>query len=139
ERCLLEIIRRHEIWRTTLEAAAGEPIQIVHPAPRVFPLPTTDLRKLPEAEREAEAVGLATEDAQRPFDLKTGPLMRALLVRMDDERHRLYMTVHQIISDAASAYRVFLPELATLYEAFAAGKPRSEERRGGKEWRSRWW
>ncbi len=123
ERCLLEIIRRHEIWRTTFEATAGEPIQIVHPDPRVFPLPTTDLRKLPEAEREAEAVRLATEDAQRPFDLKTGPLMRALLVRMDDERHRLYMTVHQIISDAASAYRVFLPELATLYEAFVGGKP----------------
>src|SRR6266702_128635 len=123
ERCLLEIIRRHEIWRTTFEAAAGEPIQLVHPDPRVFPLPTTDLRKLPEAEREAEAVRLATEDAQRPFDLKTGPLMRALLVRMDDERHRLYMTVHQIISVAASAYRVFLPELATLYEAFVGGKP----------------
>ncbi len=123
ERCLLEIIRRHEIWRTTFEAAAGEPIQIVRPAPRVFPLPVTDLRKLPEAEREAEAVRLATEDAQRPFDLKTGPLMRALLVRMDDERYRLYMTAHQIISDAVSAYRVFLPELATLYEAFAAGKP----------------
>jgi amino acid adenylation domain-containing protein len=123
ERCLLEIIRRHEIWRTTFEAAAGEPIQIVHPAPRVFPLPVTDLRKLPEAEREAEAVRLATEDTQRPFDLKTGPLMRALLVRMDDERYRLYMTAHQIISDAVSAYRVFLPELATLYESFAAGKP----------------
>jgi amino acid adenylation domain-containing protein len=123
ERCFLEIIRRHEIWRTTFEAAAGEPIQIVHPAPRVFPLPVTDLRKLPEAEREAEAVRLATEDAQRPFDLKTGPLMRALLVRMDDERYRLYMIAHQIISDAVSAYRVFLPELATLYEAFATGKP----------------
>src|SRR5437899_1467382 len=123
ERCLLEVVRRHEIWRTTFEVIAGEPFQIVHPAPRVFPLPMMDLRKLPEAEREAEAVRLATEDARRPFDLKTGPLLRALLIRTDDERHRLYMTVHQIIFDAVTAYRVFLPELATLYQAFVVGKP----------------
>jgi len=53
---------------------------------------------------------LATEDARRPFDLKNGPLLRALLVRIDDEQFRLYMTVHQIIFDAVTAYRVFLPE-----------------------------
>lgn len=123
ERCLLEVVRRHEIWRTTFEIIAGEPFQIVHPAPRAFPLPVMDLRKLPEAKREAEAVRLATEDARRPFDLKTGPLLRALLIRTDDERYRLYMTVHQIIFDAVTAYRVFLPELATLYQAFVVGKP----------------
>jgi len=123
ERCLLEVVRRHEIWRTTFEVIAGEPFQIVHPAPRAFPLPVMDLHKLPEAEREAEAVRLATEDARRPFDLKTGPLLRALLIRTDDERYRLYMTVHQIVFDAVTAYRVFLPELATLYQAFVVGKP----------------
>ena len=123
ERCLLEIIRRHEIWRTTFEVVAGEPVQIVHPAPRMIPLPLVDLRKLQEPEREAEAIRLATEDARRPFDLKNGPLLRALLIRMADEQFRLYMTVHQIVFDAVTAYRVFLPELATLYEAFVAGKP----------------
>src|SRR6266705_402201 len=123
QRCLLEVIRRHEIWRTTFEVMTGEPIQIVHPAPRVFPLPVMDLRKLPEAEREVEATRLATEDARRPFDLKNGPLLRALLIRMDDEQHRLYMTVHQIIFDAVTAYRVFLPELATLYQSFVTGEP----------------
>jgi len=56
--------------------------------------------------------------------LKNGPLLRALLVRIDDEQFRLYMTVHQIIFDAVTAYRVFLPELATLYQAFMADKPR---------------
>ena len=123
ERCLLEIIRRHDIWRTTFEVIRGEPVQIVHPTPRMIPLPLVDLRKLPEPEREAEAMRLATEDARRPFDLKNGPLLRALLVRIDDEQFRLYMTVHQIIFDAVTAYRVFLPELATLYQAFVADKP----------------
>jgi amino acid adenylation domain-containing protein len=123
ERCLHEIIRRHEIWRTTFDTVDGEPTQVVHPAPHTFPLSVADLRKLPEADREAEAQRLATENARLAFDLKRGPLLRALLVRTDDEQHRLYMTLHQIIFDAVTAYRVFVPELAMLYEAFSAGKP----------------
>ncbi len=123
QRCLLEIIRRHEIWRTTFEVVAGEPVQVAHPAPAAFPLPFVDLHELPEAEREAEAKRLATVDARRPFDLKAGPLVRALLVRTGEEEHRLYLTVHQIVFDAVTVYRVLLPELATLYEAFAAGLP----------------
>ncbi len=120
-RCFLEIIRRHEIWRTTFDTIGGEPVQIIHPSPHVFLLPMKDLRSLPVAEREAEARRLATSDARRPFDLKNGPLLRVLVVRMDDERYRLYMTLHHIIFDAVTVYRVFLPELATLYEALSAG------------------
>jgi len=121
ERAFLEIIRRHEIWRTTFEIVDGEPVQIVHSAPRQFSFPVIDLRKLPETEREAEARRLATEDSRQPFDLKIGPLLRTILMRMDDERYNLYITVHQIIFDGASAYRVFLRELTILYEAFSNG------------------
>jgi amino acid adenylation domain-containing protein len=123
EQCLLEIIRRHEIWRTTFDTLDREVVQIVHPAPQQFHLPVIDLRKLPEAERETEANRLATTDAGRPFDLKAGPLLRALLVRIDDDQHRLHMVLHQIICDAVTLYSAFLPELATLYEAFSAGRP----------------
>ena len=42
---------------------------------------------------------------------------------MGEEEYRLYMTFHQIIFDAVTAYRVFLPELATLYDAFSTGRP----------------
>lgn len=123
ERCLLEVIRRHEMWRTTFDTVAGQPMQIVQPPPTTFLVPVIDLRKLPKAEREGEAVRLATEDARRAFDLKAGPLVRILAVQMEDDQHRLYMTIHQIVFDAVTAYRVFLPELTALYEAFAAGKP----------------
>src|SRR6202035_1277663 len=82
-----------------------------------------NLSSLPEAERETEALRLAAEDARRPFDLRTGPLLRALLVSMDAKRHRLYMTLQHLVFDAVTAYRVFVPELETLYEAFSAGKP----------------
>src|SRR2546427_13064828 len=80
ERSLSEVIRRHEAWRTTFDTVDGEPVQVVLPPPTIS-LPIIDLRELPEAEREPEALRLATEEVRRPFDLVTGPLLRATLVR----------------------------------------------------------
>jgi surfactin family lipopeptide synthetase A len=122
ERCLIEIVRRHEIWRTTFEVVGDEPVQVAHPAPDTFPLRRSDLSALPEAEREREALRLATADLRKPFDLKTGPLLRALLVTTDEKSHCLYLTFHHLVFDAVTAYWVFLPELEALYEAFSAGK-----------------
>lgn len=123
ERCIVEIQRRHEIWRTCFETVGGEPVQIVQPAPDRFPMEIADVRRLQPAERGAEAKRLAEESAQRPFDVKTGPLLRAVLVRFDEGEYRLYLTFHHLIFDAVSAYRVFMPELTALYEAFSAGRP----------------
>ena len=122
KRCLGEMMRRHEILRTTFEVRDGEPVQIVNPAPSSFPLHIVDLSEWPIAERTSEAIRLATENARRRFDLSNGPLLRALLVRLDDEDYRLYLTFHHIILDGVAAHRVFLPELATLYQAFSTGK-----------------
>jgi hypothetical protein len=123
ERSLAEIIRRHEIWRTTFEELAGQPIQIVHPAPATFSLPVADLRILPQSEREEKAVDLATQDARKPFDLNHGPLFRARLVTLEDAEHRLYLTAHQSIVDGITVFDIFPCELTTLCESFAAGKP----------------
>jgi amino acid adenylation domain-containing protein len=123
ERCLTEIVRRHEIWRTTFDSKDGQVSQFVHSSSDRFPVESVDLRYLPEAERDAEAVCLASQDARMPFDLRKGPLLRATLVRTQDEEYRLYITFHQIVFDAVSAYRVLMPELAALYEAFSNGEP----------------
>src|ERR1700722_1114258 len=123
ERVLTEIIRRHEAWRTVFPEVNGQPCQVVQSAPESFPLAQFDLRKFEAAEREAKALHLAAQDAQRPFDLAKGPLLRAKLVRWDDEQYRLYLTLHQIILDGVTAYNVLLPELVALYEAFSHGKP----------------
>jgi amino acid adenylation domain-containing protein len=123
ERCLLEILRRHEIWRTSFDIGGAEPVQIVKPVPATFPLPFVDLRHLPFPERDPEARRLATEDAHLRFDLRQGPLLRARLVCIDKDEYRLYMAIHQIVFDAISAYRVFLPELASLYAAFSLDMP----------------
>jgi amino acid adenylation domain-containing protein len=121
EKCFAEIMRRHEAWRTTFDVSNGEPIQIVNPVPAVS-LPLVDVRHLPEGERDAAALNLATEDARRPFDLKRCPLLRALVVRLADEEYRIYITLHHLIFDGLSIYRVFLPEIAALYHAFAKGE-----------------
>jgi len=123
ERCMREILRRHEAWRTTFAVRAQHPVQIVQPVPASLPLDPIDLRPLPESEREDQALQRAKAEVQRPFDLEKGPLFRATLVRLADEDYRLYLSVHQIIIDGVTAYHVFLPELASLYEAFSQGKP----------------
>jgi len=117
-----EIVRRHEAWRTTFPVVDGEPTQRVLP-PFPVELPEIDLRALSSTEREVEAVRLATADARLPFDLAGGPLFRAKLVRLDEEEQRLYVTLHHLIFDGFSGYRVFLPELVALYDAFSDGQP----------------
>ncbi|MDQ2855565.1 MAG: amino acid adenylation domain-containing protein [Acidobacteriota bacterium] len=119
---LNEIIRRHEAWRTTFATQDGQLIQVINPVVDLE-LPLMDLRGLGKEKRETEALRLATEDSHRPFDLSQGPLLRAMLVRLEDAEHRLYLTLHQIIFDGVSMYSVFLPELAALYEAFVNGQP----------------
>jgi Condensation domain len=122
ERSFTEIISRHEAWRTTVPVVDGQPLQRVEP-PFEIKLPLIDLRRIPLAEREGEAMRQAAEDARQPFDLARGPLFRARLVCLGDEDYRLFITLHHLIFDGFSGYRVFLPELAGLYEAFSQGKP----------------
>ena len=91
-------------------------MQIVQPAPTHIKIPFVDLRA--HAQPEREALRLATEDARQPFDLARGPMYRLRLVRLRDAEHRLFITLHHIIFDGVSLYRVLLPELLTFYEAF---------------------
>ena len=121
-RCLTEITRRHGAWRTVFTESEGQPMQRILP-PRPFLLPVLDLTTLPPEEREAEALRLAAIDARRPFDLREGPLVRALLLRLADDDTRLCVTAHHIIADGVSFFHVFLPELRALHAAFSRGEP----------------
>jgi amino acid adenylation domain-containing protein len=121
ERSLYEIIRRHETLRTSFAEIDGQPMQII--APEInWRLERRDLREMSEGSREAEAQRLATEEARRPFDLTRAPLLRAALLRLDEDEHMLLLTMHHIISDGWSL-GVFIHELGALYVAFAEGRP----------------
>lgn len=117
---LREIIRRHDTLRTIFGDVDGEPVQIV--AETVpFDLPVIDLRQVPREHQAAETLRRARAEARMPFDLKTGPLFRATLLKTAENDHVLLLTMHHIISDGWSA-GVLMHELSTLYCAFARGE-----------------
>lgn len=119
ERSLNEILRRHEILRTTFATIDGEPAQVIAPELQLV-LARNTVDDLPVAEREAAALRLVIAESQRPFDLARGPLMRGLLVRLDEQSHMLALTLHHIVFDGWSM-GIILHEIVTLYHAFVAG------------------
>ncbi|HEV7551579.1 MAG TPA: amino acid adenylation domain-containing protein, partial [Candidatus Angelobacter sp.] len=121
ERALKEVARRHETLRTYFATVHGEPQQVIEEQVKVQ-LPALDLTSIPtEKEREAEAMRLAREEAQQPFNLKQAPLMRAKLLRLNAREHVLLVTMHHIISDGWSA-GVLIEEVTVLYGAFSTGQ-----------------
>lgn len=121
ERSLAEVVRRHEVLRTTFPSVKGQPQLVIAPAAPVE-LPLIDLRSLPKDERNAEAFRLATEEAHKPFDLTNGPTLRIKLFRLQDDEYLLLWNLHCIVCDGASS-DVFYQDLTAIYTAFSAGKP----------------
>jgi amino acid adenylation domain-containing protein len=115
------VIQRHEAWRTVFVSRSGAPQQVVL-ADGGCEWSVADLREVAEAEREAEARRLAAEQVRQPFDLTRGPLVRALLITLNGQRHRLFITWHRIVADRASVTGIAVPELRELYDAKAQGR-----------------
>jgi len=119
EQSLNEIVQRHESLRTTFKKVEGRPTQVIAPT-LTIKLPVVDLRNLPAHERDIEVRRLITAEAQRPFDLSKGPLIRGTVLRLADEEHVGLLTMHHIVSDGWST-GLLVRELATLYVALCAG------------------
>ncbi len=119
EESLNEIVTRHESLRTTFGNSAGRPSQLIAPA-LAIKLPIIDLRQLPASEQEIEVRRLVTAEAQRPFDLSQGPLLRGTVLRLGEQEHVGLLTMHHIVSDGWSA-GILIREVAELYFAFCAG------------------
>jgi aspartate racemase len=115
------IVQRHEVLRTTFANERGEPVPVIHPSMPVD-LVRIDLRGLDPVRQQDRLRFQMSEQTRRPIDIVEGPLLRLALVQMSEEAHVLLFTIHHIASDGWSS-RVFLHELARLYEAFTAGRP----------------
>ncbi len=116
QQALETIIARHETLRTTIINADGRPLQIIS-AHQPVELPLFDLRQCAEAEETVQR--LLVSEAERPFDLAHGPLLRHLLIRLGEQDHILLVTMHHIVSDGWSI-GVFWQELTQLYASFSA-------------------
>ena len=120
ERAVGEIIRRHEILRTTFKVVDGQPGQIINPAQPVT-IPIIDLSELSEDAREAAARLLAAEEARRPFDLQADVMFRALVIRLDAEEQVLLFSLHHIACDGWS-YSILVREIGALYRSYSEGR-----------------
>ncbi len=113
------IVQRHEALRTTFTEMDGQPVQRIAPE-LALTLPVEALETLTEAERYRELQRRAELEAQRPFDLRRGPLIRAKLLRLAASEHVLLLVLHHIVCDGWSL-GVLLRELEALYRAFCLG------------------
>ena len=132
------LLERHESLRTNFKVVGEEPVQIIRPYV-VFQIPEEDLRSHPDPEVSAKE--LADEEAQKPFDLESDVLLRAKLLRIDDEKSVFLFNMHHIISDGWSV-QILLQELKILYNAFSKGlknplEPLSLQYRDYAEWHNR--
>jgi len=121
EQSINEIVRRHEILRTTFNIVDGEPMQIIG-SPFKIELPVIYLQELSTTEREREVQRLATQIVLSPFNLSKNPLWRVSLLRMESDRHILVLSMHNIICDGDRSMGIFFREIAALCEAFSSGR-----------------
>ncbi|MET3524865.1 condensation domain-containing protein, partial [Mesorhizobium abyssinicae] len=119
QRSLDRLFARHEALHSVFVASEGKPRVEVLPPEAGLPVLEHDLRDRPDA--EAALLDLCHEEAQTPFDLARGPLIRGRLIRMSDEEHVFQLTQHHIVSDGWSM-GVLMRELNSLYWAFVAGQ-----------------
>ncbi|MGK7916466.1 MAG: condensation domain-containing protein, partial [Prochloraceae cyanobacterium] len=119
EKSLNEIVRRHEICRTTFKVVDGEPKQVIASG-LTLTLKQVDIRHVPQEQQQVEVTRLVLKEAQQPFDLSSGPLLRATLLQLNEVHYVLILTIHHIVFDAWSM-TVLIRELGLLYEANSCG------------------
>jgi amino acid adenylation domain-containing protein len=121
ERTWNELVRRHEVLRTSISKVEDVPVQIIAP-PSPFELRVEDLSGLGAEEQAAAAGRRSAEEARRPFDLSAGPLLRVKLLRLGEAEHVMLLTMHHLIIDAWST-ALLVEEVGAIYRAFEAGEP----------------
>jgi amino acid adenylation domain-containing protein len=118
-RALQIIISRHESLRTIFVSDEGEVRQVVLSS-LDFDLPVIDFNELSAEQREQAALRMAGNEVSKPFDLSTGPLLHARLLRISSDDHILLLVIHHIITDGWSLNLLF-QEMGELYAGFISG------------------
>jgi surfactin family lipopeptide synthetase A len=121
-RALQEIVRRHEVLRTSFPEVLGQARQVISAADEL-PLPIESLEAIAESEQREALAARARLEARRPFDLARGPLLRAKLLRLAGDHHALVVVTHHIVCDNWSM-GILARELGAVYGALVSrGEP----------------
>ncbi len=120
QRCVNEIVSRHEVFRTSFDTIDGQPTPVISSGAAAT-IEIIDLTSLDESMRETESLRLTKEAALRSFDLSRGPLVRTSLIRLTEKESIFLLTMHHIVSDGGSIL-IFFKELSALYRAFSNGQ-----------------
>jgi len=121
EQSLSELIRRHEILRTTFPMVEGQPIQRIAP-PSPVSLPLEDLQGLSKNEQTEHLQEIAIALSLKPFNLAKESLVQFKLIKLGSQEYVLLLKMHHIIYDGWSL-SIFFDELSQLYAAFVQGLP----------------
>jgi len=121
ERSLQELVVRHEGLRAIFQDFNGKPMHQINSPSSAVLLTIVDASSWPVQDRASEAVKLATQEAQKPFDLAVGPLFRPFLFCLGVQDHLLMLCIHHIVSDGWSMGILFR-ELEAVYTAYSRGE-----------------
>ncbi len=119
DRTVNEILRRHEILRTSFRMIDGKVVQVIH-SERHITLGWYDITNCPGPECEDRVHQLMIQEGVRPFVLSEGPLLRGGLIKIRDDEHVLMLTMHHIGCDGWSN-GVLMKEVAQIYSGFMLG------------------
>ena len=120
ERTFTEIIRRHEILRTTFPIVNGQPVQRIKP-PYEFNIPVLDWSRMEKIKQEQKVTEFLSEEDRRPFDFEKGPLLRVTILKLKEEEHLFVLTEHHLVHDGWTQ-GVLLREFIIIFSAYAEGK-----------------
>ncbi|MEM1252994.1 MAG: amino acid adenylation domain-containing protein [Cyanobacteria bacterium P01_H01_bin.21] len=121
DRAFQTLVQRHEILRTTIDDATGDPQQVIHSQGTVT-LNHIDISSTPADSLWSQVKQLAHQEAGQPFDLRQGPFLRITLLTLAADEFVLLVTLHHIISDVWST-TILVQEIATLYHAYTQANP----------------
>jgi amino acid adenylation domain-containing protein len=121
EQSLNELVRRHEVLRTTFPTVEGKPVQLIAD-PSSLILPVYDLQGLSTQEQTDRVRQIAESVASQAFDLAAAPLVQFILLQLNQQEYVLLLKMHHIMYDGWSL-SIFIRELSGLYTAFIQGLP----------------
>ena len=114
---ITEIVKRHEILRTSFHNIEGEPRQVIHPFEELdFDIEVVDLSRMSSPASQVQQ--MANDIKSLSFDLEKAPLLIVKLIKLEEEKYAFIFNMHHIIADGWS-FEVLTHEISALYNAFS--------------------